>query len=868
MTRIFIAVILSLLFSVSASLSQPLSPKLLSSMKATDPAEKIAVIIELSDQADLRPFVARSQSVRLMSVKQRKDHRSNLIRTLKNKAGLSQKRILRFLRINGIVSPKSLWINNSIAAEISPEVLQLLSVMPGIARIKTDALIYLPVAIPAATGGVEDNLILVKAPDLWALGYQGQGMVVATMDSGADIFHPDLATRWRGVDGLGNSWFDPNGEHPITPTDAAGHGTGVMGVMVGGAAGGTAIGIAPQAKWIAVKIFDDSGTSRNSKVHEGYQWLLDPDNDPATDDAPDVVNNSWGFELNSGTCIETADPGNPGSDFDTDFHPDLIALKAAGIAVVFSAGNTGPLASSDVSPGNYPESFAVGSVDTFSSAISTFSSRGPSSCDATLYPEVVAPGNSVLSADLTFGGTFPNSYALWLGTSFAAPQVAGVMALLTQAFPATPLLDIEDALTASAQDLGALGPDNDYGYGLIDALAAYDWLIQAPNISITDPVPPANDRLLDFGGIEPSVVSRQTIVCSNSGRGELQIATVLLTGDAVFTLLTDGCSNQILTAGQSCDLVVEFSSVTVGTFTGGITVPSNDFDEATLAISLEGIVSNAANPTPRLDIIDSVIPTGDRNIPFGVLLTGSARSESLQVTNDDLGSLILGPLDSSALDGTFTVVADGCSSQTLAFGESCIVGIDFNPVKAGSFSGILSLPSNDPTTPLSQVTVSGAGNNPPPAPSLISPTPGESNLSVPVEFSWEQLPDPDGDKVVNNLYVSTDPSFTAVVPIPIALHDVGRNVLPAAAGGILILSGLLVQTRRKRLMLRMLCLAFALTVLASCSGGGSGSASINPNLRSYTLSNLLSATTYYWKVVADDGNGGISESSVSNFSTK
>ncbi len=487
MRSIVVVFFLSLIFSVTVSQAQTLSPKLLTAMEAAGPTEKIAVIIELSDKADLLPFLARGRFARLMSAQERKTHRSSLITTLKAKASLSQGRVLRFLRNNSVASLKSLWINNSIVAELNPGIIQLLAVMPGISRIKTDGVIKITAALPAEVNSIEDNIALVKAPDLWALGFDGQGMVVATMDSGVDIDHPDIGARWRGNDLLGNSWFDPNGEHPLVPTDVDGHGTGVVGVMVGGDAGGTSIGVAPGAEWIAVKIFDDLGAARNSIIHEGFQWLLDPDNNPATDDAPDVVNNSWGFEQNPGECLEMPDPNNPGSDFDTDFHPDISALQAAGIAVVFSGGNLGPAAGTDISPGNYPESFAVGSVDTLSSEISIFSSRGPSSCDGSVYPEIVASGDSILTAYLTLGGIFPDSYVLRDGTSFSAPQVAGIMALLIQAFPETPLADIESALLASSQDLGDLGPDNDYGNGLIDAFAAYNWLLWTTTSGVITP---------------------------------------------------------------------------------------------------------------------------------------------------------------------------------------------------------------------------------------------------------------------------------------------------------------------------------------------------------------------------------------------
>lgn len=234
--------------------------------------------------------------------------------------------------------------------------------------------------------------------------------------------------------------------------------------MVGGDATGTAIGVAPGARWIAVKMFNDAGAAAYSVIHLGFQWLLDPDGDATTDDAPDVVNNSWGYGQQANTCF-------------TEFQPDIQVLKAADIAVVFAAGNGGPYPSTSESPANYPESFAVGAIDD-TGTVHASSSRGPSVCDGTVYPEVVAPGVGVKTTDLTFGGVFPSESIYVSGTSIAAPQVAAAMILLRDAFPQAHVDALEAALKTTAMDLGAAGPDNDSGYGLIDLMQSYQVLEQ------------------------------------------------------------------------------------------------------------------------------------------------------------------------------------------------------------------------------------------------------------------------------------------------------------------------------------------------------------------------------------------------------
>ncbi|MDH5410131.1 MAG: S8 family serine peptidase [Alphaproteobacteria bacterium] len=425
--------------------AQTVTPELRQAMQSATPGEEFAVIVTLADEPDLGSLRARDKRTR----------RSLVVETLRAHAERYQPPVIDFLHAAGARNVRPLWIVNGIAATLNGAAIDALAKQFGVADIRIDQAFSAPVTSLATTALPEWNVAMVNAPVLWSYGATGQGVVLANMDTGVDASHPDLATRWRGGT---NSWFDPYRQHD-TPYDANGHGTQTMGLMVGGDAGGTAIGVAPGATWIAVKIFDDSGLAYTSQVHQGFQWLVDPDGDPATDDAPDVVNNSWGYDT-AGACV-------------LEFQPDIEMLKLAGIAVVFSAGNSGPAGSTDVSPANNPSSFAAGAVDD-SMTVGGFSSRGPSACDGTLFPEMVAPGVAVETADLSFGGF--GFYANVSGTSFAAPHIAGGMALLSGAFPGASVADLESALRDSAIDLGAAGPDNEYGHGLIDLAAAYDVL--------------------------------------------------------------------------------------------------------------------------------------------------------------------------------------------------------------------------------------------------------------------------------------------------------------------------------------------------------------------------------------------------------
>ncbi len=424
-----------------------MSPELDAALDAAPPRATVPVIVILADRVDPNAFRRLRRRAR----------RSALVHALKRKADSSQRDLKRLLRHRRVRELVDLWAINGLAIRVRPRLIRELAALPGISAIALDETVNAPRLALDALSPSEWHLDAIRAPELWALGYRGAGVVVASLDTGVDLDHPDLGSRWRGGS---NSWFDPNGAH-ASPFDASGHGTQTMGLMVGGDAGGTGIGVAPDATWIAAKIFDDGGVATLSGIHLAFQWLLDPDGDPDTDDAPDVVNNSWNLTGTVNQCV-------------SEFAPDIALLQAAGIAVAFSASNLGPAFFTSVSPAN-GSGFAVGAVNG-SLGIASFSSRGPSACDGGVYPQVVAPGVSVRTADLTFGGVFPDSYVSVAGTSFAAPQAAGSMALLRSAFPDTSVADIEEALQLSALDLGVAGGDNSYGYGLVDVVAAYQYL--------------------------------------------------------------------------------------------------------------------------------------------------------------------------------------------------------------------------------------------------------------------------------------------------------------------------------------------------------------------------------------------------------
>lgn len=448
-----IALLLFLIFYfVRGGYGGELSPELKTALGSIPVHKEITVIADFSDKLDLSPFKHEKGA---LNRNKRSLLRAELIKALRKKSEESQRELLRFLKTRGAKNIKSLWVNNKLVFASTANVIREVAAKPGVRNIRLDSTFMAPQAVMSALPTVEWNLEMIRVGEPWGLGVNGEGIVVASMDTGVDIHHPDLAWKWRDGE---NSWYDPNGEHD-SPYDAHGHGTQTMGIIVGGSEGGSAIGVAPSAKWISVKIFNDEGNASLSNVHLGYAWLLDPDGNPDTDDSPDVVNNSWGLN-NVNKC-------------DNEFAGDLQILKLAGIAVVFSAGNDGPGIYTSQSPANNIDAFSVGAVDD-AYTVSDSSSRGPSACDDAVYPRITAPGVNIKTTDLTYGGIFPDAYIVVSGASYASPHLAGAMALLLSAFPETSVSVLEEVLLNSAMNTGP--PDNNYGYGIVDIASAYQLL--------------------------------------------------------------------------------------------------------------------------------------------------------------------------------------------------------------------------------------------------------------------------------------------------------------------------------------------------------------------------------------------------------
>lgn len=751
-TRFIIGAVLGLSFSTCLQ-AGVVDSELEAQLKTIKPNQLVSVIITLNTRANTNAIIDNDKVQR----------RAKIVRAMRDHANLKHPALLTFLKANGATQIKPLWIINSIAAKVPASLIRKLAKRPAVASVHMDATLSVPLSGAASYAVPEWNLSAIHAPDVWNLGHTAQGVVVANMDTGVDIVHPDLITRYRGGT---NSWYDPHGQNS-TPTDLAGavsgHGTQTMGLILGGDTGGTTIGTAPGAQWIAAKIFNNQGTAQESHFHQSFQWLLDPDNNPVTDDAPDVVNGSFQTAL-SNIC-------------DTRFQADIQALKTAEIAVVFAAGNSGPAMSSSSSPANNPGSFAAGAVDYFSN-IADFSARGPvpAACGGGLFPNIVAPGVDLITSDLTFAGQA--SYAVVSGTSFSAPHVAGGMALLIGSFPNVAVTALESALTDSATDLGVAGPDNEYGYGMLNVLAAYNILANGGQ----NPVGVDDSYMLDEDGA--LTVPAAGVLGNDSDPQNNPLTALLDTNVTHGTLTLNADGSLSYTPDNNYYGTDSFTyKATDGTnLSGAVTVvltinPINDAPVAQADSATVNIGSSLSIPvltndsdlenSPLTPVIDTVPVNGTASVNLdGTILythNGSqtaADSFTYHVTDADLIS------NSVTVDITVNPVILGASPDSYNIAEDTVLTI--------AAPGILS--NDSPSNGLSAQLVSGPAH--------------AASFSVNADGSFSYTPVADFNGIDSFVYKASDgTTLTDNATVTISVDPVNDAPVAVNDGVYTIISG-------------------------------------------------------------------------------
>ena len=344
-----------------------------------------------------------------------KQRRRAMVQALRARAETQQQGLRIWLDSRGIAY-RAFWIANIVQATLSADDLEALAARPEVARLETNPSIAakLPEAArePAprartdATEAVEWGVSKIRAPEVWAAGITGQGVVIGGEDTGYRWAHPALQPHYRGWNGTvadhNYNWHDAihvaNDLCPASspvPCDDNGHGTHTAGTFAGGDGGTNQIGVAPGAKWIGCRNMN-AGNGTPATYIECMQWMMAPSDlsgsNPDPDLAPDIISNSWGCPAEEGCTV-----GN-------ELAQAVANLTEAGILFVAAAGNDGPQCSTiHDAPATYASAFTVGATD-INDRLASYSSRGPLTATrerTRVYEgkvDISAPGSNVRSA--------------------------------------------------------------------------------------------------------------------------------------------------------------------------------------------------------------------------------------------------------------------------------------------------------------------------------------------------------------------------------------------------------------------------------------------------------------------------------------
>jgi serine protease len=401
----------------------------------------------------------------------------------------------------------------------------------------------------------------VSLPQAWTLN-TGTGVIVAVIDSGVFLAHPDLQGRLVGgydfIQGIpgGN---DP-GDDPVPPGGSTYHGTHVAGTVAAATDNDLGVaGVAFGARVMPLRVCTTSGCPGYA-VEQGLRYAAGLPNDSGTlpAQAAGVINLSLGRQGGPALAGEQA-------LFDQ--------IRALDIVVVASAGN------SDTSEPSYPAAYrnvlAVSAVD-IEARKAAYSNFGA-------WIDMAAPGGD-LQRDLN-GDSFPDGvlstyvddrdgdpkprYAFLQGTSMASPHVAGIVALMRSAAPGLGAQEIENLLRNGmlTDDLGPPGRDDTYGHGLVNAAKAVSAALNAGGgVVELDPVMAASPPSVNFGASRGTL----SVVLSNIGGGELDFGAPSEDSGGWLSLSAEQADGRL-----TVTLSVQRDGLAQGVYAATLTVPSS-----------------------------------------------------------------------------------------------------------------------------------------------------------------------------------------------------------------------------------------------------------------------------------------------------
>ena len=480
-----------------------IDPLLSEEMARRNDDEKINVIVIMKSQYD------RAQMNRQANYfATRSERREFVVNELKAFAEATQfdlRRSLDEMRRNDMTTePTILWMANALGLSANKAAIADLARRNDIEIIGYDIeRNWIPdgeEATPAsATREITPNVTQVGANQVWDLGYTGEGIVVAVIDTGVNYNHLDVADHlWDGGTEFPHHGFDVY-NNDNDPMDDHGHGSHCSGTVLGDGTAGSQTGMAPDATLMCVKCLNANGSGGATPISAGIQW--------AVEHGCDLFSMSLG--ISNSTIAER-----------TLLRHTCVAALDAGVVAAIAAGNEGnqmwqaPIPNNVRVPGSCPPpymdevqgenpgdltcSVCIGAVN-YNDAAANFTSRGPVTWTNTEFgdypydpgiglirPDVCAPGVDIKSLNYQSN----TGYTLMSGTSMATPCAAGCMALMLSKDPNLMPADVCRILEETAVRL-AEGKSNIFGFGRIDVLAAVEAIqlgaIKYNTYAINDP---------------------------------------------------------------------------------------------------------------------------------------------------------------------------------------------------------------------------------------------------------------------------------------------------------------------------------------------------------------------------------------------
>ena len=668
--------------------------------------EMISVNIILKSQMNFNKLRNRAENITDKDVK-----RNVLVGELKNFAEKEQQEILSILnaeqRSNKVENVSSHWLANYINCTTTRDVIYQLAQHPDVLLIgynEEKVLISNNYSERAeGVSGMTENITKVNADDIWTMGYTGEGIIVAVIDSGVNYKHVDVADHlWDGGAEFpyhGYNTYDGNNN----PMDKFGHGSHCAGTICGDGTSGTKTGIAPNATLMCVKSVSDEGTGTAHNINSGMEWAVEHN--------ADVLSMSLGVTM--------PDPSEK-----VMLRRSCVTALELGVVAAVAAGNYGgneymmikPIPENVIIPGGCPPPWlspeqeanagglscvvSVGAVD-YNDNPADFSSNGPVTWENSEFndyvynngesiglirPDICAPGVSIISLDYSsnIGHTSMN------GTSMATPCVAGIMCLMLEKDPSLTPADICRILETTSVKLTET-KSNKTGTGRVDALAAMN--------------------AIDNGKFN-------FVKCAINDK--------------------NGNDNQNINAGENVNINITFNNAYEENFSNVKAVLRNKNKSVTITDSIAQIENINANENITIENVFAV--TLDENVTAKTLLAFDVyfyNEENEQIAYLRAPAYVCG---SEIQFSSFIIKNDNNGNGLLEAGETADLGIVLNNIGneiAVGLKGVISTTNSKLTINTSEAEFNSIGENAS-AVALFNVTLAENagdNFKLPIEIN-------------------------------------------------------------------------------------------------------------------------------------